>query len=253
MAMKPLAHKNKKVIYTAIFGGKDTLHEPLFVPKGFDFICFTDNKELQSIHWNIRVVEPPFVDPVRCARYYKILAHKVLSEYEQSVWIDGNMIVKGDVNVWIHKYLTSHDFVTFDHSKQKRRFLGLFWIPDKKFARNCVYDELEALVSRTEQGIYMDDIETMKRQVARYRAEGYPAHNGLAVTMILFRNHNNPKVIHLMESWWKELENGSRRDQLSINYVAWKEKYSLSYIQGDPRYNPYFLKTRHTHKTNFRA
>jgi hypothetical protein len=244
--------QNKKVIYTAIFGGKDILHESLFLPKGFDFVCFTDNKDLRSTHWNIRVVSPFLKDPVRNARYYKIMAHQVLPEYEQSVWIDGNMIVKGNVDVWVKKYLSFSHFATFDHSKQKRRIFKFFWIQDKALARDCIYDELQQLVTRTEKGMYMDDIETMKKQVAKYQEEGYPKHNGLAVTMIMLRNHHDKKVIELMEAWWREIEHGSRRDQLSLNYVAWKQNYPITYISGDPRYNPFFLKTRHHIKTNFK-
>lgn len=243
---------NKKVIYTAIFGGKDNLHEPLFKPKGFDFVCFTDNKYLESENWSIRVVEPVLKDPVRNARYYKIMAHKVLPEYEQSVWIDGNMVVKGNVEVWVNQYLSVHDFATFDHSKQKRRFLKIFWIQDKKLGRDCVYDEYEALLSRTKKGMYMDDIKTMEVQISRYKNEGYLKHNGLAVTMILLRNHNKINVIEIDEAWWKELEHGSRRDQLSLNYVAWKQNFPLVYISGDPRYNSYVLKTKHAVKTNFK-
>lgn len=244
--------QNKKVIYTAIFGGKDNLHEPLFKPEGFDFVCFTDNKYLESENWNVRIVEPFLKDPVRNARYYKIMAHKVLPEYEQSIWIDGNMIVKGNVNVWVDQYLSSNNFVTFDHSKQKRRFLKVFWVKDKKLGRDCIYDEYGALVTRTKKGMYMDDIETMKTQISRYENEGYPKHNGLAVTMILLRNHNNQQVIELDEAWWKELELGSRRDQLSLNYVAWKQNFPLVYVSGDPRYNPYVSKTKHALKTNFK-
>lgn len=243
--------QNRKVIYTAIFGGKDALHEPLFIPEGFDFVCFTDNINLKSEHWDIRIVESLFLDPVRNARYYKIMAHKVLPEYDQSVWIDGNMIVQGDCSQLVEKYLSKYSFATYDHSKQKRRFLRFFWTIDRKLARDCVYDELQDLISKTERGIYMDDIETMKNQVARYKNEGYPKHNGLAVTMVLLRNHHDPKVIELMEAWWNEISKGSRRDQLSFNYVAWKLNFPVQYISGDPRYNIYFKKTRHKLKTNF--
>jgi len=243
--------QNKKVIYTAIFGGKDNLHEPLFLPEGFDFVCFTDNKDLRSTHWDIRVVTPFLKDPVRNARYHKIMAHKVLPEYGQSVWIDGNMIVQGNVCVLVDQYLSSNDFATFDHSKQKRRFLKIFWIRDRKLGRDCIYDEYDALVSRTKKGIYMDDINTMEAQITRYRNERYPEHNGLAVTMILLRNHKKKEVVQLMEAWWQELELGSRRDQLSLNYVAWKQDFPITYVSGDPRHNKYFKKTKHTLKTNF--
>lgn len=245
--------QNKKVIYTAIFGGKDDLHEPLFLPAGFDFVCFTDNRDLHSKYWNIRVVEPLFSDPVRNARYYKIMAHKVLSEYNQSIWIDGNMIVKGDCNKLIKKYLSQYSFATYDHSKQKRRFWKIFWIGDKKLARDCVYDEFKDLVSKTRRGFYMDNIEIMKNQIARYTQEGYPKHNGLAVTMVLLRNHHDTRVVELMDAWWIELKNGSRRDQLSLNYVVWKLDFPIRYISGDPRYNIYFKKTKHALKKNYPA
>lgn len=244
--------QNKKVIYTAIFGGKDALHEPLVIPSGFDFICFTDNKKLVSKNWNIRVVNPLFSDPVRNARYYKILVHKVLPEYDQSIWIDGNMIVKGDCNKLIDQYLKKDSFVTYDHSKQKRRLFKFFWVIDRKLARNCIYDELEDLVLKTKSGMYMDNIDIMKNQIERYKKEGYPAHNGLAVTMVLLRNHKDLKVVELMEDWWREVSLGSRRDQLSLNYVAWKKKMPIAYVSGDPRYSPYFIKTRHTIKNNFK-
>lgn len=244
---------NKKVIYTAIFGGKDGLQEPLFVPSGFDFICFTDNKNLTSDIWDIRVVEPPFKDPVRCARYYKVLAHQNLNMYEVSVWVDGNMILIGDVNDLIERYLVENSFATYNHAEQKRRFLKFFWIKDKKFARNCIYDEAEDLINKTERGVYMDDPEIMKLQMKRYREEGYPTNNGLAVTMVLLRKHNDQEVKKIMESWWEEIKSGSRRDQLSFNYVAWKHGFEFSYIEGDPRYNKFFSKVRHAKRENFKA
>ena len=37
---------NSKVIYTTIFGEYDTLINPHFIDKGWDYICFTDNENL---------------------------------------------------------------------------------------------------------------------------------------------------------------------------------------------------------------
>ena len=82
--------KNKTVIYTAIFGGKDNLIEPKFIPEGCGFVCFTDQDFVSNV-WQVKKVKPKFEDPVRSAKIYKILPHKFLSEYEISVWIDGNL------------------------------------------------------------------------------------------------------------------------------------------------------------------
>ena len=106
---------NKIVIYTAIFGGKDNLIEPEFVPEGCDFVCFTDG-DFQSDVWNVRKVEPTFNDPVRNARMYKVLPHKYLSEYEVSLWIDGNLLLRDDVNELIKKYLEKVNLAIFDRN-----------------------------------------------------------------------------------------------------------------------------------------
>jgi hypothetical protein len=44
-----------------------------------------------------------------------------------------------------------------------------------------------------------------------------------------------------MEDQWVELKYNSKREQLSFNYIAWKNKLKFSYIQGDSRNNKYFL------------
>ena len=43
-----------------------------------------------------------------------------------------------------------------------------------------------------------------------------------------------------MEDWWTEIKYGSKRDQLSFNYVAWKNDLKFNYIDGDSRKNEYF-------------
>lgn len=244
--------QNKKVIYTAIFGDKDILIDPIYRPEGFDFVCFTDSKVFRSSVWQIRNVEPKYEDPVRNARYYKIMAHKVLPEYEQSIWIDGNMVVQGDCNELVDKYLKEKAFATYEHSQQKRRLFKLFWIRDRSFGRDCIYDEAQDLISKNSRGFYMDSTNIIEEQMNRYKEAKYPSHQGLAVTMVILRNHNNTDVIKSMEDWWKEICNGSRRDQLSFNYVAWKNKFPFVYIKGDPRFNRYFVKNKHKTKINFK-
>lgn len=243
----------KGVIYTAIFGGKDNLQEPEYIPEGFDFICFTDNKNISSKSWQIKLIDPPFTDPVRCARHYKILAHRFLPEYEYSVWVDGNMVVIGDLNELVNQSLEKVSLALYNHANLKRRVWGLFWMRDRSFARNCIYKEAKELLRKTAGGHYMDDPNLIEEQIKRYKEEGYPENNGLAVTMVLLRRHNEEKVKKTMESWWQELVNGSRRDQLSFNYVIWKDSLPFKYINGDPRYNKYFSKVRHAQKENYKG
>ena len=66
--------------------------------------------------------------------------------------------------------------------------------------------------------------------------------------MAILRRHNSEDVRRAMEYWWNELKNNSRRDQLSFNYSAWKNKLDFIYIEGDSRDNKYFLHTPHKKK-----
>ena len=70
-----------KVIYTQIFGDYDYLERPQVVPKGFDFICFTDS-EIKSDFWEVRKVTPLYQDSTRNQeniKYYLIDFYKIMT------------------------------------------------------------------------------------------------------------------------------------------------------------------------------
>jgi hypothetical protein len=202
-----IKNKNNIVIYTSIFG---KYAGPLPQPKyeGIDYICFT-NKVVKAKPWKVKMAEPKFKDPVRCAKIFKILPHLFLSEYKYSIWIDCNFLVKKNIQEFVYFALKKNNMAIFDHKKTKGD------------ARDCIYDELEAIKKLGKKtGIFKDNIEVMEKQINRYKNEGYPANNGLIKGGILIRKHNESDVINAMNLWWKEIKFGSRRDQLSFNYVA---------------------------------
>ena len=224
--------KNKKVIYTAIFGEYDKIIDPIFIPKGWDFICFTDS-EIKSEIWEVRKVEGLFKDPTRNARRYKVLPHRWFKEYDYSLWIDGNILLREDINELIPEYLKNVNIAVHNHNENK----------DK---RNCVYEEVKALVDYSlGNKKYKDDPDIVLRQKDKYISEGYPSNNGLAVTMQLLRRHNEKDCIVAMEKWWEEIDFGSKRDQLSFNYALWKTKTKFNYFKGDSRNNKHFLHSNH--------
>jgi len=222
---------NKKVIYTAIFGGYDKLPDPTFIPDGWDFICFTDS-DIESDIWNVIKVPAIYKDPTRNARKCKILPHRWFPNYEYSLWVDGNIIVRGDVNNLISDYLRDANLAVHDHNQNRLD------------PRDCVYKEAEVIFYfGKKNGNYKDDPNVIHKQIQKYANEGYPKHNSLAVTMQLLRRHNEQDCIAAMESWWNELKYNSKRDQLSFNYIMWKEKFKFNYFSGDSRDNIYFLNT----------
>jgi len=184
--------------------------------------------------WDVRVVEGYAEDATRSSRMHKILPHQFLSAYDVSIFIDGNYILTKDIRQLLDEELGDEVMLTFDHNQCSD-------------AWDCVYTELDMLLSIGEKaGTYKDDPAQMKAQIAGYLKEGYPEHNGLIFSACLIRRHNDPKVIQVMEDWWTEVRTKSKRDQLSFNYVAWKNQFKFKVLNGDLRSHEYlFMLAKH--------
>ena len=220
---------NKKVIYTAIFGDQCGL-VPQSKIEGFDFICFTDQPNLQANPWKVVQVKPyDTADFTRSNRQIKILAHQFVGEYETSIYIDANFLIVGNMDSLIQKSLQNHEMAAFSHAQTN---------PDN---RNCIYQEAQAIKDLHNQGIYYkEDLAIIDRHLDFLKSENYPADNGLIKGGCLVRNHKHPQVIQLMEDWWYMVQNYSKRDQMSFNFVAWKNNFEYATIPGDIRRgNPY--------------
>ena len=109
-----VVYMNDIVVYTAIFGDYDTLFTPQTSPN-CDFICFSD-KKIKAKGWQVRVVTPAYEDSTRNARMYKVLPHRYLGSYDVSVWVDGNILIRGDIEKAIDRYLTEYNMAVCDHA-----------------------------------------------------------------------------------------------------------------------------------------
>ena len=195
----------ERVIYTAVVAGKDEVSLPA-VPPGWRRVCFTDGPTYPG--WENLPAFSSFSDPVRNAKIHKILSHRFFPLAEVSLWIDGNVEVRCDLDKLVDSYLRTSDVAVHKHRE-----------------RQCIYDEAMACIE-----LEKDLPEVILRQITRYRSEGYPANAGLAECTILLRRHT-AAVCALNESWWQEITQGSRRDQLSFNYVI--NKLAMSYVIFD--------------------
>jgi hypothetical protein len=227
---------NTKVIYTSIFGSEYHLHEPEVKLDGWDYICFTDNPEYQSDTWKVKLV-PKIYDGARDSKKPKILPHRYLEDYDVSVWIDGDIKIIGDVDYLVDKYLTDMDYAVFNHE-----FCGIT-VTGNLNVRKCIYEEakfIKWLGDNHPRKHYKDNLDVINKQVQRYKDEGYPVDNGQARNTIILRRHDNPFIIKTMEDWWTEVKYGSKRDQLSFPYVAWKNHMDYNFINEDIDNNKWF-------------
>ena len=225
---------SSNVVYTSIFDKYDEIQKQN-LPDGWDWQCFSEENSL-----------PIYEDNNRNAKRFKVLPHRYLQDYEYSIFIDGNMTVRGNIDELIEKYLSDANVAFFSHNGNDLD------------SRNCVYDEANTIFELGEKNMrltpergmlnYKDNPFIIKKQIDRYQMLGYPAKNGLITGMIILRRHNENDCVKAMEDWWTEIKYNSKRDQLSFNYIAWKNNLKFNYIDGDSRNNKYFLRDTKPHK-----
>ena len=131
------------------------------------------------------------------------MGHEFLPEYDYSIWVDGKLTIKGDLREYIERYRKNQPILCFNH-----------------YANDCIYKEWETCVA-----LEKDNPEVMAKQMARYRQEGYPEENGLVESGLMVRELHDERVRRVMETWWSEVLNYSKRDQLSFNYACWKRDF----------------------------
>lgn len=214
--------EKKGVIYTCITGAYDELRDHAYVSSDWDYVCFTDNlsvKNDQNSSWEVRPLFFKEMDDVRNQRWHKMHPHILFPDYEQSIWIDSNLNI-----------LSSSLFDDVDKAIDESQLISIAPHPE----RDCVYDELVACIK-----FGKDNVDLMKKQVDLIRKNGFPKNQGMFETNIMYRKHQSATIIKLMNDWWWWVKNYSRRDQLSITYVIWKNKLrvipltDISYRRGN--------------------
>lgn len=189
----------KRAIYTVVTGGYDTL-KPIRQWPGFDCICFTDDANLQAQGWTMRVVEPSG-NPVKQQREIKLLPHKYLPDYDQTIYMDGNIELTRDPSPLLRIF--KGGLMTKQHPK-----------------RNCVYQEGQKCLElgKADAGLIRD-------QLKRYIDADVPAQDGMWETGVIIRDRS---CADFCEAWWEETERATHRDQLSIAYAVHKTGYNIS-------------------------
>ena len=192
---------NKILIYTCITGGYDTPTDNFSHKPGYDYILISD-QYIKTHSWKCLI--PKFenmdhLDNTKKQRYIKTHPHELFPEYNVVIWIDANT----SINDILYDYIENN--LEFDITFKKHQF------------RHCLYDEINEV-----KILGKDNPELCDNLYDRYKSEGVPENNGLYETNIIISHQNNPTVQTIFNEWWKEIEQNSKRDQLSLNYILWK-------------------------------
>src|SRR5947209_6787657 len=206
------------IVYTAVFGGFDTLKQPAAQDEPCEFICFTDARMPRRVGaW--RVIHIPAdgdVPPRMQAKRFKLLSHKIFPSgrlavgyapfshrprSDLSIWIDGSLRIKSPAFITdMRKKLGNGDWAMFVHP----------W-------RDCIYEEAASSIA-------LPKYQSMPimEQVNDYRSI-VPAHAGLyGCGVIARREPASDRMMKVNELWWNENLRWTAQDQLSLPYVLRK-------------------------------
>ena len=203
---------NKIVIYSALLGDYDII-KPVKKQSQFDYVIFTDIIIRGNTNWTIYKI-PNYLNKlnmsiVKKQRFIKLHPHLFFKNYEISLYIDTNLFIYGNITEFIERLLTpKFDIYIFEH-------------PD----RDCIYQEVLAVIKYNKE-----KPETAYEIRDKYEKVNFPYNFGLSENCLLVRRHNKKNCINLMEKWWEQIKNNSKRDQLSLSYVLWKTGYKIKYI-----------------------
>ena len=193
---------NRFVIYTVIVGGYDTIYQPAIMDEHFDYVLFSDTPIDNPGVWQVRQIPYATDKQWLKARYPRINVENVLSEYEASLYIDGNVQISS-------KYVYDRFIELFQQ--------GVEWAGINHQGRDGLLNEINAIIGLG----WVHDYEVIE-WYQYLRKNHFPDQMGLYENNIIFRRHIE-NVAKVNQLWWWSLENYAvRRDQFSLMYALWK-------------------------------
>jgi hypothetical protein len=135
------------------------------------------------------------------------------SEYEYSLYIDGNWQLTGDLFKPMKEHM-GHSVICCPTNRND-------WKKDS-------YDEGEHCIK-----LCKAPEKDIKAQLEYYRRAGLPENFGLWGCQFMLRRHNTVDCVQLMYLWWCELKAWTVRDQISFPFVCYIKGLYPTCITGN--------------------
>lgn len=211
------------IVATALIGETESLPAAPRYPGG-EFVAYSDRP---CDGW--RVVVPPEGYARQAARRAKMAVLDDFPGAQWSIWLDASFDLLVDpVELVAAAIATGCDVAAFRH-------------PD----RSRICDEAREVIRL---GLAPKDC--VERQIEAYRLAGFDTEAGpqraLTTTGLLVRRHT-PAVRYFTARWREEIELHTLRDQLSVDYAAWRAGMTIGYLPGHYRDNRFarYQRVRH--------
>lgn len=217
------------VVFTALIGSADVLHQPAVVNPRVRYVCLTDQPARATGVWEARDWSWfKYDDPRRAARIAKIGDGEWFPDADVTIWIDASF-----------ELLVDPETLAFSHPE------GLvtgFAHPD----RCRVSDEALAVILAG-----LAPAQKVHAQIDDYCRQGFDSaarpQQSLTTTGLLVR-WQTPLVQRFNRLWQAEVAKHTLRDQLSVDYCAWKTGITIRHLPGHYRENVFAKYHRETHR-----
>lgn len=214
--------RQRLVIYTVLTGSKEPLGDPLgALPPGTDpgvasdldisFVCFTDNRKLASKVWQMRYIDQIPLPPEKLSRRPKALPHEYLQDWDYSLYIDNITQFKRLPRASDLATSAPYLFKAFKHA-----------------TRENPQQEAEAIVT-----LGYESADRICGQLDFY-AKQFPLASiaPLSTCTVILRQHKHPAVIAFGVTWWEQILNFGKRDQMSFDFALRWNRTRLEHLPG---------------------
>ncbi len=199
------------LVYSCYFG----FHEP-FNPQatgsgiGYDRMVVTDHAALNVP--GVTMMRPDSdaeTDPGRMSRLAKMCPHLFFRTYDWVIYIDNSAVLLAAPQAIAAEIERGHPEgappgrYLFDHGRRSCAY---------REARLCL---VKGKISRADY----------RRQVRYYKAEGFPEEQGLFTNTLMIQKMGDPATDAFNETWYDHFQSFSRRDQISLPFMLWKQGY----------------------------
>ena len=217
--------RTRLVIYTALVGPKEPLNNPLeILPEGassdldLEFVCITDNPDLQSPVWRFVLLPSAHLPPEKLSRRPKAMPAAYFPEADYSLYIDNTVAFK--------RLPQASDLLT-DRPYLFRAF---------KHARHSHLDQEAFAIA----SLGYEDAGIVCGQLDFYASRAPLAEiTPLTTATVLLRSHHHPSVKRFGEVWWENILAFAKRDQLSFDFALRQSGCEVDHLPGITRDNEF--------------
>lgn len=261
---------------TSIYGNYETTCKSFF-PQTVetDFICFTDNHNIDSNGWSIdttpyHITHPSPLDnhqyinslknnlhTFNVAKYYKQAFHNIprLNKYEVVIWLDGTIeIIYAQTSEYIMAKIQSEKIIGWYNSGRDGllRNEAEASVPGDRYSSTFYNNQSQPYQDVLQQyQYYLDDgySETLFKEIPQYSSN---SQYGVWITCFVAFLQKDESVLQFLDMWYLQTLRYTTQDQVSFPYVCQKTRifpYTLPdhEIYGEKTYFKTQFYTKHEH------